>query len=474
MTELEPIFTSLASHLHLLLLDPNMEPNGALLDEIWHNLASKQSNSTHDLTLLKTLGEPILQIIHSNDTTMLQKAAVVEVLVHLLPLYTFEDVINTFGEPPITDAILMGRQHDLQKAVVKLLFRINDTDKPLSTTIIEALFTAVSDPQVYYGVFDELHRVVVHLTKTSAKFRDQLVSNKKINDNLLRMKQDGILQSRLTDLAIDLLPYLPNLNKSLYLISERDLLISNDPLLFAFTIQAYLKLLDHQFHFGSLQFLENEMDEQFNYCAKLFVDPQFGEYIKSETNAEYPELLGQLSKTFPNKYNELNEKYNILNYALEHIKSKSSITFLSAVDPMNLYVYDDFFYDLTLNSDTLPVFYNLVGNERIFHDKLDLEHFPLKKINLTFTKLLWFVELLIQYKYVLKRLTKEWSPLAMSIIKPKNPIADYDLQQQRKNIIEAILNSGYELSPELLKDLEEQVELARKGVSVMEPLTETS
>lgn len=473
MTELEPIFISLVSHLHSILSDPYLQPNDTLFDEIRLNLVSKPAN-THDLTLLKTLGEPILQIIHSNDTTMQQKAAAVEVLVQLLPLYTFEDVLNTFGEPPIIDAILKGRQHDLQKAVVKLLTKVDNPDASISNGIIEALFVAVSDPMVYYGVFDELHKVVIRLAKYSANFREELVTNQRINDNLLKMKQDGILQSRLTDLAIDLIPYVPDLDKSLYLISERELLSSNDPLLFAFTIQAYFKLLEHQFQFGSLQFLENEMDEQFNYCSKLFVDPEFGEYIKTETNADYPELLGQLSKTFPKKYAEVDVKYHILDYALDHIKSKSSIRFLSTVDPMNLYDKDDFFYNLNLNSDTLPVFYNLVSNEKVFTDKLDLEHFPISKINLTFTKLVWLVELMIQYKYILKRLTNEWSTLAMTIIKPINPIADYDLQQQRKNIIEAILNSGFELSPDLLKNLEEQVELVRKGVYVMEPLTETS
>lgn len=473
MTALEPIFASLVAHLQKMLHSPYEEPNDALLDEIRFNLTSK-SHHLHDLTLLKGIGEPILQIVHSNETTMVQKAAAVDILVVLLPLYSFEDVVLTFGESPVVDAILMGRQHDLQKVVVKLLTRVQNPDKVLSNTVIESVFAAISDPMVYYGVFDELHRAVVHLAKHSANFREQLMSNPTVKDDLLRMKQDGILQSRLTDLAIDLLPYVPHLDRSLYLISEEELLSSKDPLLFAFTIQAYFKLLEHQSESGTLGYLEDEMDEQFDYCSKLFVDDQYGEYIKSGTNADYPEVLGQLSRTFPRKFSEMDTKHHIIDAALAHPNAKQSLRFLSKLDPMCLYDRENFFYEFNLNSDTVGVFYNLVNCEKVFFNRLDQAHFPLTRINLEFTKLLWLVELLIQRKYVLERLTKEWAQLTMSIIKPRNPIADHELQHTRKHILEAIQGSGFELSPEMAKSLQEQVEMARKGIYVMEPATQTS
>lgn len=468
MTELEPIFTTLLSQLQQILHTAYFEPDEMLLDEI-----RLKMRANHDLTLLKSLGGPIMAIVNSNETTMGQKSYAVKVMTALLPQYSFEDVLNTFGEEPILDAILMGRQHDLQKIVIQLFLRAKDPDATITTQVMEALFVAVSDPMVYYGVFDELHRVVVQLTKTSPKFRSELVHNRSINESLLKMKADGISQSRLTDLAIDLLPYVPELNKDLYLVSERELLSTNDPLLFAFTLQAYYKLLQNHLN-DNLQFLENDMDDQFQYCSKLFVDDDFGAYIKHDTNADYPELLGQLSISFPSKFDELDSKYHLIEYALNNIKSKTSIRFLSNVDPMKLYPIDDFFENFSLSSETVSIFYNLVGNEKVFNDKLDVAHFPLNKFNLEFTKLLWVVSILTQHKYVIKRLLNEWLPIAMLIIKPKNQINDFDLQQMRKHIIEALLNSNVEMKQEVQKLLDEQAELARRGIYVMDPLTEAA
>lgn len=462
MTTTDPVFDVFVAHLQQLLVSVDEEPDEMLLKKV--ELELRGSN---DATLLSKLGMPVLAIIQSDNTTAEAKEYAINTLDILLSVNKYEAIVNLFGVDLLKFGLLSGRT-TLQKVCARLIMKISNPDNTatLPADLILSLFTVLSSPASSIGASMAIEESIVELCRKSDRMRLMIIDGD-IYDILKRMRLDEVLEPRLSDLCLNLLPIIPRLPSNLYLFSEREVFDLEDLGLLKSVLFSYARILKEQEENGGLDFLETTMYDQFVQCAKLISDPELSSRMSAEFISSHAITLAQLSRTFPSTFKKIDKDYHIVDKCLEKPKSFISMEFLEAVDPLMLIDKEPIILDLRRDG-VVELMRSLASCELYFNDRMGEDVLPASKlVSIEGSILIRFIYGLHKLEWIQKRLVNEWKPILQRIANPDDSLASPLLLDQRRDVLNTILNSGLDLG-DLGPVLERGMEQLGRGVPPVE------
>lgn len=475
MTFPDPVVQEFRLHLDSLYADSTITPDEELLirfeDKIRYDAALH-----NEVQILYHLAPIILQIINSNETTGECKEYVISLLDILLPYYTFKQVTSIFNQELLLKAI-----HDkrLKLIIIKLLIR-GDVEFLRDGQLFKCLFNILADPNEPIAIVNLTERAIVAIVMKSDIFRLKLLNDYEITNIMNDMKHNKIVQSRLIDLICEVLPVVPTLDTSKYLIGEEEISLSNDLLFYRFSVDTWKRLLLLLKDNEDLGFLKNKMEPQLDFCSRLFV----GENTLLDGNdvfIDYEDFgtvqcLTRLSYVVPELFAQFDSKYHLIDYAMDkYCVYEKAVFFLTGVNTIFLREKNaDFFEKFKLSHRTIDLFCHLILDTFIashYFDKSELQKIGFDK--LIFDDLLQIFSILSSSDILISKMVNDCPYIITKVINTNINNEVFVKTQLIESSLNAIVASNVPLGnlqtpiEEKIKDLRGQV-----YITVEEPLTE--
>jgi hypothetical protein len=476
MTIADPVIQKFSHHLIQLYNDPYEEPDKKLLADV-EDLLRYGNIIKQDSSILGQFAPIVLQIINSNNTTSATKKYVIRFLEIVLPYYSFTEVSNIFNEELMVK-VFQGPDY-LKKVLAKVIEKANPS-KIVHGPLFHELFKTFANSNTEISTANAVEKAIVTLTLKSDEIRQKYLSDPDICNILDDMKHDTVVQSRAIDLICEILPVIPSLPTSVYLVSEEELALSNDLLFYRFCVGSWRSLLHLIDQNESLNFLKKKMEPQFDFCARKFVGKPtllddkdiFIDY--DDFGTVY--LLVTVSFVIPAYFKTLDDKYSLIDYAIEtYSHYNKSKVLLSSVNTIFLRERNTLFENFKLSNAYVELFCHLLDDHIILQQKLTAEHFPSSIFErLVFDDLFAIFGTLCETREKITKMVESW-PYVISKVISSNITNDVIIKSHSLEIyLKSILSSSVPLgnleSPieEKLKNLQGHI-----NITVEEPLTES-
>lgn len=475
MTIADPVVQQFAEHLNELYDDPYVEPDNLLINELEDKIRY-ENLVQHDSSILVQLAPTLLRIINSNNTTGITKNYAIKFLDILLPHYSFNQILSVFSEDLLVKAF-QGNDN-LKRVIAKTLIKA-DPAKVSHGPLFLCLFKTFANPSTELSTINEVQKAIVALTLESDEIRQMYLNNTEIVQILEEMKHNKVVQSRVIDLVCDILIVIPQLPTSIYLVGEEELARSNDLLFYRFCVGTWRTLL-HQIHQDdSLLFLKEKLRPQIDFGSRRFVGAQtllddkdiFVDY--DDFGIVY--FLVTLSFVFPDFFKEFDERYHLVDFAVETYRHYlKSVNFLASLNTIFLRNNEGLYRNFKLCNNSVKLFCHLLNDKIILEQKLTLHEFPPSIFDkLVFDDLFTIFGTLCDSEWKIEKMVNDWSNIIEKVI-DVDIVNDVNINSHHlESFLKAIAKSGIPLG-RLEYPIDEKLEKLKKqtGVSVEEPLTE--
>lgn len=445
--------------------DPYLKPNETLLSKIT-DLIKYDAIVSEDNSILMQMAPIILQIINSNETTCITKNYAIEFLDAILPYYTFSQITKVFNEDLLARAL--DGNDNLQRVVAKILEKA-DVSKLCHGSLFLKLFEIFADPNTELATACALEKTIIAWTLKSDEIRQKYLNDPNIEGILNDMGNNKIVQSRCISLMIDILPVVPALPSSRYLITENELAKRNDFGLYLFCISSWQNLLQAINANDNLRFLQHEIEPEMEFCSKKFVG--------LKTLIEFDDIssvnvLVTLSTEFPEYFKILDKKYNLVDYACTtYTKYEKSLLFLRSLDLKYTESHEALYTNFTISERYVDLFCYYLSDDDIVKNKLTIERFPQSKFDkLTFDNLFKILERLTTSNVKIEILLDRWPNILTRVLGRENLNNYYRIQLL--DVLNMILNSTVPLG-KYEDPILQKIEQLRGSVSAANPLTES-
>lgn len=471
MTLSDPIFQHFSNHLVELYNDPTEIPNEILINKLEDKIRYDQSIQG-DLSILDQLAPRILQIIESNETTSRTKKYAIKFLDILLPYYSFNQILSTFSENLLAKAF-SGNDY-LKKVLAKVLER-GDANVIAHGPLFLCLFRAFANPYTQIPTVNAVQRAILKLTRESDEIRQMYLNNSELTHILDDMKSNKLVQSRAIDLIVEILPLIPTLPTSLYLVTEEELAVSDDLLFYRFTVGVWRSLL-HQIDSNEiLSFLKEKMRPQIDFCCRRFIGEKT--LLDNDTFIDYEDFgvvffLVTLSFAFTDYFEEYDQKYHIVKYAIETYNHYlKSLNFLMGVNMIYLKDSDELYDNLRLSNATTTLFCRFLEAKPIFRKQITVDRFPPSSFDkLIFGDVLQIFGTLVRDDSTIKMLLHHWNNIFDRILNAH--VVDTNVSNELQGYLWELYSSEVP-SDETKKKVYEKIMDLKNNTSIVEdPLTE--
>lgn len=477
MTIADPIIQQFLDHLQALSNDIYLSPDYSILDELRDALRYDENVRT-DISILNITAPTILRVINSDDTTAITKKYAIEFLDIVLPYFSFDQVSNIFNEDLMVRAF-HGNGY-LKTVLCKVIGRA-DARSVENGRLLLCLFEALADSKADLSTVAAAQGAIEKLVSQSRHLQEMILHDESIVNTMKSMKADRLTETRLIDLVCELLPIVPQIPTSFYLIGKRELAESKDILFFGFTLDIWRVLLYLSNDYEALSFLSEEMKPQLDFCCRRLV----GETTLIDDIEEFSELndcgieflVATISFTSLGIFKQLDEKYNIIDYCVNHYKTnKQCNRFLTRANSFflrkdSLTLYENF----KLSHDHVDLFCHLLSDQVILKKYMTLENFPQSLfVNLNFEDLFQIFITLSGNNLTIEKMVSNW-PIIITKVISAEIINDTVAQTNTlEKCLNEILKSGVDLG-NLYSPISEKHESLKNEITVFahDPLTET-
>lgn len=474
MTISDPIIQTFDNHLDELFMDPYLEPNYRLIEDLEDKLRYEKQ-ITQDPSLLQKLAPAILRIINSDQTTSETKRYATRILDIVLPYYTFSQIAEIFNE----DLMLRAFQgKDYLKCVLAKVIQKAEPSKIVYGPLFLQLFKTFAEPNLDIATVDAVQKAIVALTLKSDEIRQKFLNDPQIAEILNQMKDDTVIRAREMDLICEVLHVIPTFSDSFYLVSEEDIAKSGDILFYQFCLTTWVKLLCLVYEYDNVGFLTEKLKPQFDFCCRVFThretllaNEEFLDFEELGTT----ELMISYSYIAPSVFKELEEKYHMVDHAIKtYQKDPKSLTFISKVNTLFLRDKYELYAKFSMSHPFIELFCSLVEDTYIFRDRLIPTYFPNKGFqNLVFEDIFRLFKTLSLTPERIEKMVTIWPLIIEKVINSdiNNSILvdTYDLELH----LRSLLSCGVPLG-NLEDSVREKLHVLKGKVlpSVEEPLTE--
>lgn len=431
-------------HLNALFDDPTLEPSDELLRDFEDTLRTVHIDPS---ILVQTL-PIILKTIQSHETTRSTKLFSIKVLSVLLPYFTISQ-IKTIIDDDLMYRAFSGPQA-LQKVIADLIARAGKGE--VDTNLVHNLFESlklVND----VGVVNSIEKAIVQLVKVND-----------INEELFQIDisdfyDDTLLYSRLISVSTQLLPFVPNLPDSWYMVSEEQLLKYDDVLFFQYVLGSIQTLISYM---GEIDINQN-IEKQVDWIASMFTEKN-SKFEEMEGFCEFQivDVLTTLASSSEEMFNKFDKKYKIVEYA-SLLQNEKSFYFMATIKPRYLKNID---FRVPLGHKTIDIFCNLISDDDIA-SKVDFDEVAIK--GLTFEEIYKIFLTLCKSKTKMKIMVQRCPILIEKMVNShitNNEMFEID---QIEQLLFELSRSGIDLG-----ELRTSIDKKLNGeVSVMGPLTQT-
>lgn len=476
MTIADPVLQRFYTNLMQICNDPSQEPDHNVLVKI-DRMLKYDDIVKDDSSILGQFAPIVLEIINSNQTTGVAKSFAISFLDMILPHYSYNEISTIFSVELMVKAF---QGSDYLKTVLAKVLQRADASKISHTPLFYELFKTYAKRNCSVSTTDSMHKAIVALTLKSDEIRQKYLNDIDIVNILEEMKNDTLIQSRLIDLMCDILPVIPSLPTSLYLVSEEELAFSNDLLFYRYCVGTWRTLLHLIDEDDGLSFLKDKMKPQIDFCARKYVgEPTLLD--DKEIYIDYDDfgivyVLITASFVFPDYFKELNDKYKIISFSTEtYPKYLKSNRFLIGVNTIFLRNDNSFFENFKLTHPNLEIFCHLLEDHWILEHQLTPEKYSKDVFNkISFEDLFEIFTTLSESNDKLSKMVNDWPYIITRVINTviRNEImfSSHTLETYLLSIVKSGVPLGNLENPikEKMRQLEQHID-----ATVEEPVTET-
>jgi hypothetical protein len=477
MTIADPIIQKFIDHLNDLYGDVYLSPDTVLLSKV-EDALRYDDNVRSDSSILIATAPVILQIINSNNTTARTKKYAIQFLGILLPYFSFQQVSSIFNEDLMIEAF---NGNDYLKCVLAKVLERADPEAIVHGPLLKCLFETLADSKTDVATVNAVQKAIIKLATDSDSIKEKILHDRAIGEIMESMKHDELIQSRLADLICELLPEIPQIPTSLYLVTEKELADSADILFYGFTINIWRVLLYQLHNYDNLSFLKEAMKPQLDFCCRRLVGERtLLDDIETFSNCNdygLEFLVVTISFVSLETFQAFDKKYNIVDYCMSNYQTKRQCNrFLGGVNTVllrdnSLKIYQDF----KLSHEHVELFCHLASDPVILKKNMILERFPQTLFTrLVFEDIFQIFVTLCNNPAAIEKMVSDWPFIITKVISADivndTVIQSYNLEEG----LHKLIKSGVELG-NLYTPVTERYQNLKNTLtaSVHDPLTET-